>query len=637
MFDLFRSRAKAVRILLGAMLAVVALSMLVYLIPGAGAPVGDRNNQIVAEIGKDSLTVQEVELQIRRVLQNRQLPPEMVQVYIPQLIDQAIADRAMAYQAQQLGFRITDRDLADTIRSLPVGGLPPDQYRQNVEQQFGMTVATFESNLRLQIYEEALQRIAVEGIIVTPTEVEAIYRRHNDKVKLEYIAFDPSKLSAEAKPGADELKAYFERTKGLFTVPESRGIQLIIADQGKVAASIPIADSQVQAYYNSHQEQYRTPERVHARHILLSTAGKSDPDKAKIKAKADDLLKQIKSGGDFAKLAEKNSEDPGSATKGGDLGWVVRGQTVKNFEDAAFSLKPKEISNLITTEYGFHIIEVLEKDTARLRTVGEVQPEIITTLRNQTVYDRMQSVMDQAHTELVKSPQSAQAIAAKLNLQFFNVDKFKPGDVLPGLGTDAQIGSTLNSMKKGEVSQVLQAGNNLGVAVVSNIIGPHPPEFAEVEAQVRQRYAAEKGSEIAANKAKKAADLAKANGGDLKAAAKSVGLEVKTSDFFSRDGAAEGIGSGVYLADAFDKPVGSVIGPVNVGPQTVVLKVLERQPADMAKLAQERDGIVTQAKAQKMGERQTLLQDSVVTHLIQQGKIKKNQDVINRLMARYRG
>ncbi len=636
MFDLFRSRAKAVRIMLGAMLGLVALSMLVYLIPGAGTPTGDRNDDVVAEIGKEKLTVSEIEQQIRSVLQNRQLPPEMVQVYIPQLVDQAIADRAMAYQAQQLGFKISDENLANTIRSLPFGSLPPDQYRAQIEQQFNMTVAGFEHNLRLKNYEDAIQMVAFEGIVVTPAEVEATYKRRNEKIKLDYIGFDPGKLAAEVKPTPQELKTYFDTNKGAFLSPESRSIELLVADPAKIGESIQVSDAQVQSYYSSHMDQYRTPERVHARHILLSTAGKQENEKPKIKAAAEDLLKQLKGGGDFAKLAEKNSADPGSAQKGGDLGWVVRGQMVKEFEETTFSLKPKEISNVITTQYGYHIIQVLEKEPARLRSLAEAKPEILTAVRGQSVFDRMQTVADQAHAELVKAPQNAPQIAVRFNLILAKADKFKPGDALPELGPDPQIGGTIASMKASEVSQVVQTANKLATVIVTAVNPSHPADFSEVEAQVRQRYQGEKSGQVVTDKAKKAADVLKANGGDVKAAAKAVGLESKATDFFSRDGSADGI-SATYLGDLFDKPAGFIIGPLNVGGQTIVAKILERQPADMNKLAQEREAIVTQAKTQRAGQRQMLLQDSVLNYLIQKGKVKKHQDTINRMMARYRG
>ena len=135
--------------------------------------------------------------------------------YVPDLVDQAIADRALAYEGQRLGFEVTDGELAKTIRSLQFGSLPPDQYRPYIEQQLGISVPEFENNMRLKGYPDSMQMIAMEGVIVTPAEVEAEYRKRNDKIKLDYIAFDPIKLAAEMKPTPEELKAYFDATTRL--------------------------------------------------------------------------------------------------------------------------------------------------------------------------------------------------------------------------------------------------------------------------------------------------------------------------------------------------------------------------------------------------------------------------------------
>jgi peptidyl-prolyl cis-trans isomerase D len=636
MFDLFRSRAKAVRILLGAMLTIVALSMLVYLIPGFGTPSVDPGDQVIAEVGKATVTVQEVDQLLRNQLQNQRLPPDLAATLIPQIVDQAISDRAVAYEAEQLGFRVSDHDLANTLRSMPFGKLPPDQYRQMVEQQMGMTVPDFENNTRLLMYENSVLTLAQEGVVVTPAEVEAEYHKRTDKIKVDYIGFDAAKLAKEAKPTPEELNTYFRTYKNLFTMPETRSVQLIVADQAKVGESIQISDAQIQNYYNSHRDQYRTTERVHARHILLSTANKSKEEAPKIQAQAEDLLKQIKAGGDFAELAKKYSQDPGSAVKGGDLGWVVRGQTVKNFEESAFSLKPKEISNVIPTEYGFHIIQVLEKEPAHVQALDEVKTQIVGTLRNQTVFDRMQQLADQAHEALVKAPHNAEQIASQLNLLFVNADKYATGGVIPELGPDPQLAATLGTLKPGEVSQVFQSGSKLAVAVLTSIHPRHPAEFDEAEAQVREQFGQVTGVQLVKEKSKKAAELLKANGGDLKAAAKAVGLPVTSTDFFARTGAAEGIGSASLLGRSFDLPAGSPFGPVDVGTQTIIGKIVERQNADMSKFPQERDQIVLQLKGKKAMDRQSLLEDSILIRLIQSGKVKKHQQVIDRLMSRYR-
>lgn len=637
MFDLFRSRAKAVRIMLGAMLGIVALSMLVYLIPGTGITAADSgSDQVVAEIGKSTVTVGEVQQQLRNALQNQRLPPEFASTYVPQLVDQAIAERAVAYEAEQLGFRISDRDLAETLRSFPFGTLPPDQYQQYVEQQFGVTVPAFEENVRLKSYEDAIDMIVAEGIIVTPAEAEAEYRRRNEKIKVDYIGFSPSKIMADIKPTPAELDAYFDKNKGFFKVPETRSLQLVVADQAKVADTIQVSDAQIQDYYNSHQDEYRKPERVHARHILLSTANKPKDEIPKIQAQAEALDKQLKGGADFAELAKKNSQDPGSAQKGGDLGWVSRGQMVKNFEDAVFTLKPNEISNVVNTEYGFHIIQVLEKQPAHLEPLDEVKPAIIATLKNQNVFDHMQELTDKARAELAKAPQNAQQIATQLNLEFVNVPDYRPGAPIPELGNDPQVSATVQAMKPGEVSDVIQAGNKLAVVVVTGVHPPHPAELSEVENQVRQNYLQGEVNRIVAEKAAKAAELLKQNGGDLAAAAKATSGEVKSTDFFTRSGAAEGIGSAAVLTDVFTKPAGSIFGPLAANNQTIVGKLVDKQAADMSKFPQERASIVLELKGKKAVDRRSLLQDSILTDLIRHGKVKKHQAVIDRLVAQYR-
>jgi peptidyl-prolyl cis-trans isomerase D len=637
MFNLFRSRAKAVRIMLGALLGIIAVSMLLYLIPGTGMTTADTGDQVVADVGKSTVTVADVQRQIQNQLQNQRLPPDLAASVIPQIVDQAIADRAVIYGAQELGFQISDRDLANNLRSLPFANLPPDQYRQQVEQQTGLPVPQFEETMRMKNYVDAVMSLATEGVIVTPAEAQEEYRKNHQKIKIDYIAFDPAKLIANANPTAEELSAYFARNKNFFPVPETRSLQLILADQAKVAESIQVSDAQVADYYNSHKDQYRTQERVHARHILLSTANKPKDEVPKIQAQAEALLKQIKGGGDFAELAKKNSQDPGSAQKGGDLGWVSRGQMVKNFEDTVFLLKPNEISNVVTTEYGFHIIQVLEKQPAHLQTLDEVKAAITVTLKNQTVFDRMQELADQAHALLLKAPQNAQQIANQLNLQYVDVPGYATGMQIAQLGSDPQVGNAVTTMKPGEVSQVLQAGNKLAVVEVTAIRPPHPSELSEVQNQVRQNYIQVHGNEVVAQKSAQAAELLKHNGGDMKAAAKAVGLEVKTSDFFLRTGAIEGLGSAGLLGGVFDKPVGAVFGPLAAGGPTVIGKVVDRQDADMSKFPQERDGIVTQLKSKKAADRANLLQDSILTDLIQRGKVKKHPGVIERLINQYRG
>jgi len=341
MFDLFRRRDTVVRYVMGGLLGIVAISMLLYLIPGSGMNTGggDTNGQVVADIGDQQITAAEVYRTIDSRLRGQQISPQFVSVLVPQEIDDMIKEQAVAYEAKRLGLQINDTQLANTIRSFPnVATMTPDQYREFLAQQ-GFTVSQFEDGVRKQQAIVAAQNLAASGAIVTPQEVKAEFQKDFEKIQLEYISYNPEVMRATLKPTQEELKAYFDRNKGFFSVPETRSFLMLVGDPAKIAETIQVSDAQMQAYYDSHRETYRTPERAHVRHILFQTGNKSKDEQEKIKAKAQDVLKQLRAGADFAKLAKENSGDPGTKDKGGDLGWVTRGQMVKNFENASFTQK----------------------------------------------------------------------------------------------------------------------------------------------------------------------------------------------------------------------------------------------------------------------------------------------------------
>ena len=639
MFDLFRRRDKLVRYVMGGLLGIVALSMLLYLIPGAGTSMGgsDGNAQVVADIGDQHITVGEVLRYVDSKLRGQQIAPAYVSVLVPQEIDFMIKEQAVAYEAKRLGLQINDTHLANTIRSFPnVGTMTPDQYRDFLGQQ-GFTVTQFEDGVRKQETIVEIQNIVAAGAIVTPQEIKAEFQKAFEKIQLEYIAYNPETLRATIKPTQEELKAYFDRNKNFFSVPETRSFVMLMGDPAKVAENIQVSDAQVQGYYDAHRETYRTPERSHVRHILFETANKPKDEQEKLKTKAQEVLKQLKGGGDFAKLAKENSGDPGTKDKGGDLGWVTRGQMVKNFETASFNQKAGEIGDLVSTEYGFHIVQVLERQEPRTQPLAEVKDAIASELKKGSVNDKLQNAVDEAHTALVKAPQNADQIAAKYNLILTRVDNHKPGEVIPEVGIDPQVDGAVSSLKKGEVSQVVQAKTRLVILEATGVTPAHPAQYDEMRGEIAVRYFGDTTVSLAQDKAKKAMEMLRSNGGDLKAVAKALGGEVKTTDLFTRGGAAEGLGSGALLSDAFNHKVGDLVGPIGVANQQVVAKLVEKAEPDEKELAGKRDQIVLQIQSQKSQERATLFQDGIVERLKKDGKIKIHRDVEQKLMQRYKG
>jgi peptidyl-prolyl cis-trans isomerase D len=641
MFDLFRSRAKAVRYLLGALLVLVALSMVITLIPGFGTGMSSSDN-IVAEIGDEALTALEVQQSLQMQLRGRSIPPQLAAVYVPQLVDQMISERAIAYEAERQGFQVTEQDLATTIESIfpqlfEGGKFAGKEAYAAILGQNNMTIPQFETNLRKQLLLNRLRSLALEGTVVPPSEVEEEYRRRNEKVKIEYVAISPAKFHAEIKLTPEEIQDHFQKNRATFRISEKRSFDMLVVSEAAVAASIAMPDAELRRAYELNKEAYRTPERVKVRHILLKTTDKPKEEVPKIRARIEDLLKQLQKGADFADLARKNSEDPGSGVKGGDLDWIVRGQTVKAFEDTAFSLKPNQLSNVITTEYGFHVIQVQDKQQAGLRPFEEVKAQLADERKRQLVFDRMQTLSDQARAALNKDPQGAEQTARSLGIPFVKVEQAGAGDPIPQIGVSREIEDAITGLRKGEVSSVVQVpGNRLVVTVVREVHPSRPAELPEVEAQIRNQLTEQKGNQIAEQKAREALDKAKA-AGDLKKVAQALGIEWKAPPEFGRSGAAEGLGAASYLEEAFTRSEGDVFGPVQVNNQQYVCKVVAKIPADMMLFAAQRDELVQQVKGNRSRERLELFEEGVKNRLIQDKKVKIHQDVINRIVSGYRG
>jgi peptidyl-prolyl cis-trans isomerase D len=644
MFDLFRSRQTIVRVVLGGVLVVVSLSMLTYLIPNFGSGANDASDQIVAEVGKDVITLPEVTKIIQNQVKGRQLPPSILPNYIPQIVEGVIMERALAYQAGQLGFEITDADLQEAIRrtlpSLFQDGkfAGTDAYAATLAEQ-NFTIPEFESRLRTQLLVSRMNSLAVEGVIVTQAEVEREYRRKNDKVKIEWVKLTADKYRAESQPSAEDMQAYFKANAARYQLPEKKDITILLADPAKIEAGLTATDADLQRLYAKNRESFRTPERVRARHILLKTSGKTPEEEAKVRAKAEDLLKQIKGGANFADLAKKNSEDATSANNAKSPGelpdWVTRGQTVPEFEKAVFSLKPGQTSELVKTEYGYHIVQVLAHEDARVRPFEEAKADLATQWKKERVNEIMQNFSDKAQSELSKNAAHPETVAQAYGAQVARVSGYQANQPLPGVGASPDFDQSLGGLKVGDVSQpVALQDNQIAVALVTAVLPARAATLAEVEAQVRDALTQTRS---AAALQKHAQDLLNAarNGGDFAKAAKAAGLEAKTSAEFTRGGTIDGVGSASYFQDVFGQPDGSLIGPVSVADGTVVARVAAHIPADMSKLPEQGAAIRDEVKNQKTRDRQEVFAEGVRDTLTKQKKIKVHQGVIQRIINSY--
>jgi peptidyl-prolyl cis-trans isomerase D len=638
MFDLFRSRQKAVRYMLIGLLSVVALSMVTYLIPGFGST-GQQSKAdegTIAEIGNTKLTAQEVALAMQRIMQSGQLPAEMVDVYTPQIVDEMVQQRAIAYEFGRQGLTVSDDEVLVGLETVSPqyfkdGALiAKDEYEQRLAAQ-GMTLQDVVDDMRRQRMLVKVKNIVYASVLVTDKEVEDQYKREKERATIKYIAFPPAKFRDQVTVSPADLHAFFEGHHAEYFTPEKRSFQVLIVDQAKMEQSMVIPDAELRAVYAGSMDNFRMPERVKARHILIKTQGKSDAEKKQALAKAQDLLKQLKAGADFTQLAQKNSEDSSNAPKGGDLGWFVRGQMVPEFDKAAFALKSGDMSDIVNTEFGYHIIKVDEKENARVKPFEEVKAQLAAEVKKQRITEKMQTTADQVHDALAKSPGSAAEIAQKFGVELATVTNATAGSPVPTLGSVPEIDNALAQMKPNDVTPVLTLpANRLVVAVLKDKTAARPAVFDEVADKVKDRMLTDRSATLAHSKSREAAEKLR-GGEDIEKVAKGMKLEVSSPAQFGPADSVEGLGQAVYVKEAFTKGVGAVVGPLDVMGRDIVYQVTAKAPADMAAFAAEKETIRGTIRQQRANERLNLFMDSVTTKLKAEGKLKVNNDLVMKL------
>ena len=650
MFDLFRSRDKAVRILLTVMLALVALSMVTYLIPGGTGSTGSASdNSVAAQIGKQQVTAQEVSRAVQNMTRNRQLPPELLSIYVPQIVNQMINERIMAYEADRLGLKVSSEETESAI----VDTLPPQLIHDgkvdgatlnSMLQQEGITMASLKDSTARQLLVNRLEQIVVSGVVVSPREIENEYRKRNEKIKVEYALLTPARFESEAAPSDTDLKAYYDSHKSDFKVPEKRSYAILMLDPAAIGAQSPPSDAQLQSEYSQRRNEFQVPERVKVRHILFKADASND---AQVKAKAEAVLKQIQGGADFAKLAKEDSQDPGSGAQGGELGWIVRAgttsagnylQTVPEFEKASFALGVGQTSGLVKTTYGYHIIQVEAHEQAHLQPFDEVKGQLVVDYEKRLASQKMQELSDKAIAALHKDASHPDQVGQSMGLPVIHADNIQAGDAIPGgIGVSKEFDDAVVSLRKGEVTAgpvALPSGKAV-IAVVTDVQPTHQATFEEAKADVRSRASKDKLDKLLAQKAKELVAKTQEMGGDLEKAAKSMKIDVKTSADVDRQGTIESIGTASTLPDAFVKPVGTLLGPMTVAGGQVIAKIVSKSAADMMALPLMSSGIRDELRQQKQRDRAQLFQEGLRSRLTADGKLKIHQDVINRIVQSY--
>jgi peptidyl-prolyl cis-trans isomerase D len=587
------------RIILGVVVLALSGGMLLYLVP-TGPGDTTVSTDAVAKVGDQTITVAEIRQQLNQIKQTNQVPPMLEPYYAQRIMQQLLLQKEMDYEAGRLGIKVSNDEIADRIKLILPAAFNGDSPTQ-------MTVAQFEETVRQGMLQEKFQKLVTDGISAGPAELQEEFVYRNQKVKLDYAYIKPEDLLAKITVDDAEVKADYEKNKAKYQVPEKRVVRYAIIDVNQIRQGMQISDADLKAQYDANKQDYEVPNRVHVEHILLMTVGKPDAEVEEIKKKAQDILNQAKKGANFEELAKKYSEDagtpgnPGSRDKGGDLGWIIQGQTVPEFEKAAFSLPKGSISDLIKTQYGFHIIKIIDKEAAHTKPFDEVKDSIRVPLLNTETDKQAGAIADQLSQAIRQSNKvSLDDLAKQYHLTVGETRPVTATDPLVELGNSGQVkvNDSIFALRQGELSLPLQTDRGYLVLSLKQILPAHQGSLEEVRDSVVAELKQEKASTEARTKADELAKRAK-SGEKFDAAAKALGLEAKTSEDFARAGTIPNVASGKQLGAAFQMKTGDVGPPLNLGANWLVYKVVDKQepnPADFDKQKKEITETVLQNK-----------------------------------------
>jgi len=647
------------KVILGGLLTIICIFMVITLVPGFGSTdffgTGAPAKGVVATVSGSDITTLEVQREARQMVQ-QQFPQGGAQTamllpyFASQAAQQLISRSAIIAEARRMGLRATDDDVRDELQHgryasifFPEGKFVGQAAYEERLQQANLTIALFEQSVKDDILLEKLRNLVAGSALVTDAEVHEKFLKDNTKVKFDYAVLNKDDILKTIHPAEAELKAYYDQHKGSYanSIPEKRKIKYVLLDSAKVQAGIQVSQQELAAYFDQHRDEYRVPEQVNVRQILIKTplpdaSGKVDAKGVEAaQKKGQDALQQLKGGAKFEDVAKKYSDDPSGKT-GGSIGWVKRGGfPVPEVETAAFSLVKGANSDLINAGYAFVILHVDDKQEAHAKTLDEVKDQIEPVIKAQ----KASQAADAQATALLSQARSGglDKAAASKGLAVVATDFINRGDSLPGIGAAPQLMSAVFSAAEKSPPDELALPQGFVVYEVVAIKPPATPSFEEIHSRVETEFKESRAGALLTQKTQELSDRAKSDH-DLKKAAKEVVATVKTSDLVLPDGQVPDLGAMSGPASvAFTMKPGDISGPIDTNTSGAVISVLERQDPSEQDYAAKKDQIRDSLLQRKQGELFGLFVTNLREQMEKSGKIKINQQEMKSLTKRQSG
>ena len=485
-----------------------------------------------------------------------------------QALQQLIHEQLLVQEADRLNLDISKQELVRAIAQYDAfqenGTFNRDRYLQVLNYQ-RMSPEQFEAAQYRQMLSQKVREQLQQNVVVSDTELQEAFHKENDKVNLNYTWLTPTLVETKVIVSNEGLATFFALDKEPFRFPEKVSLRYLQFDPARYEKDIAnFTDNELQRYYRRHLDLFEITEQIKAAHILLRIDRDADEKTVqKRRELAAELLKQLREGGNFAQLAKAYSDDRGTADNGGDLGYFGRGTMVSSFEDTAFKLKPGQLSGIVQTPFGFHIIKVTEKIDAGVKPLVDAIEEVKAGLRvekaRQLAYEKAMDAYN-----INRKTGDLDSAAKSNDLGIKETGFFGHTDAIDGIGKVPAISRAAFSLKNGELARPVQTTQGIFLFTLKERQASRLPELEEVKALVELAYRTEQAQTLA----KELADKLLAKARELKSlrkAAAELKLTIEESGEFSRSFGAfiPRIGSSAELAEtAFKLTVEEPIAPL---------------------------------------------------------------------------
>jgi peptidyl-prolyl cis-trans isomerase D len=631
-----RDQFKHLKIVLWGVVAVFVL--LVFVDWGAGRSGSRGGRDVAIRVGDRVVSEQEFIEELRRMNQRFQqvygerwneirdqvdLPGQTVAFFIDRELQLA--------EAQEAGLAVSEDELKDRIYTDPLfqheagGFIGKDRYQRVIRSYFRMSPQEFEQRYAEDLLVSKLTAMLQHGLYVSDAEVKRSFRGQTERADIELIRLRYEPFLNEVTVQEAELRAHFEANASDYRRSEQRVIRYLVVETSHLRRLLPAPEPELEAYYEDHREEFVEDEQAHARHILIRMQpGASPVERSEAKLRADAVSGMADSGADFAELAAKHSDDPGSKDNGGDLGWFGRGQMVKAFEDAVWDAKPGEVLGPVESQFGYHIIRVEGFKPQRQRPLDEVREQVrYRYLEGRAAAEaelRAAELARRIASELPETEDGWQKIADEDEAVVLNLSPpFGRDEAIPGTDGGGELSEEAFDAKVGDIGGPRAIPRGWMVWQLSQVRPEGVPPFDDVRAEVEQRLRRDRALASAVSRGVELADRWR-SGESAEALAEEFDANTMVADDH-RWGAAVGtIGGAMVLDEAvFGATEGEVVGPVNLGTRGVAVVRMKRlQLMDPTAFADQRDDVRLRLTAQRAQELlQSILnerrRDTVVT------------------------